>query len=155
MVISRFKQVVCFPQCFTFNSSLSGYIFLLKDEIILGYRCTVIPGSPRGFQSNKLPGKIRLKKMKEQVCPERRWLNPHRNTNILFKYNVTNPKVEFSYKVACETTLIRVASVKYRFPRLLDIQHTCVEEKLTPVQGLVLHTDLIISERTELLHKVC
>ena len=129
MVISKCKQVAWFTWCSTFDSSLSGYIVLLKDEIILEYRCTIISGSSRGFHSNKMLDKFRLKKIKKQVFPERRWLNG--NTNMSFKYSVTNPKVEPFYKVACETTLIRVTSVKYLSPRLLDIHCTDVEEKLT------------------------
>ena len=72
-----------------------------------------------------------------------------------FKCSVANPKVELSYKVACEKTLIRIASVKYPSPQLLDIQCTDVEEKLTRARGLDLHTNLIISKTTKLLHKVC
>ena len=55
------------------------------------------------------------------------------------------PIVKLHFLIRYETTLIRDASVKYLFPRSLDVQNIDVEEKPTRVQVLNLNTNLIIS----------
>ena len=88
---------------------------------------------------------LRLKKIEEQITPERSRVKTHRDSNMFFEHYISNSKITiFDEERSC---LDIIFSLKYRLPRPLEVQYIEVDE--TPI--LLRTFDLkkcIISERT-------